>query len=84
MGSNWDNAPYITTTIGIGFTVASIPIFIISGNQGRRGVAASIQFSTQERNNKNAKRSIGCSYPAILMKYSFKKSINHNQSAHNK
>ena len=71
VGSNWNNAPHITTSIGIGFTVASIPIFIISGNQGRRGVAASIQFSVQECNNKSAKQYIGSSYPAILMKYSF-------------
>ncbi len=71
LDSDWDNGPYITTTIGIGFTVASIPIFIISGSQGRRGVAASMHFSVQDCNKRNIKQFASGSYPALLMKYNF-------------
>lgn len=69
--SGWDNGPHITTTIGIGFTIASIPVFIISGNQGRRGVEGSIHFSVQRYNNINIKPYQSGAYPSLLMKYSF-------------
>lgn len=71
--ADWNNAPYITTTIGIGVTAASIPLFIIAGNQSRLAASTSIHFSVQERDNRSIKMSGTRSlYPAILLKYHIK------------